>query len=97
MLEKERFRVSAMASPQTRRANADKSKVIIKGLRRELANARHMASVLIQKLITVQERHISAQEEIMRLHKEVHKLQLSKREAKGLGDPLAGPFRLPQS
>ena len=86
-----------MASPQTGRAKGDKSRVIIKGLRRELATARHMASVLIQKLITAQERHISAQEEIIRLHKEVHKLQLSKRDARGLGDPLAGPLRLPQS
>ena len=68
----------------------DKSRALIRNLRRRLELTRRNASELAQKLIATQEKHILAQEENMRLHKENEKLRHAGRDVERLSDPIVG-------
>ena len=66
--EKQRAQMKANSSSEEEREN--QFRTTIRNLSRRLENFRHRASVLAQKLITLQEKHIAAQEEITRLQRE---------------------------
>ena len=89
-LEEERLQAPAKARLKVVQVSDNTISDNTRGLEFKLETANHRAYVLAEKLIAMQERHISAQEEIVRLHKEVHKLQLSKRGIKALCGPIEG-------
>jgi len=68
----------------------DKSRALIRNLRRRLELSRQNASELAKKLIATQEKHILAQEENIRLHMENEKLRHAWRDVERLSDPIVG-------
>jgi transcriptional regulator with XRE-family HTH domain len=89
-LENKRLRAGGVFRSSGGEARDDKSRALIRSLRRRLELSRQNASELARKLIATQEKHILSQEENLRLHRENENLRRAGKDVERLSDPIVG-------